>query len=300
MNNDLQDLDVFIVDDDEAIRDSLSIYLGSLGVKVRTATNPVEALSILKATPANIVITDVRMPQMDGMEFLQKLKERYGDDVEVLIITGHSNESLAIEALKNGAFDYFRKPLHARQIVESLRRTKQFTELKKENKRLKACLKHVQEIDDKKVCFGKSPASVNMFSLLKRVGAVPETTVLLYGETGVGKEVAARYVHDESQIDDAPFIALNCGAIPETLLESELFGHEKGAFTGADKNREGVFEMAKGGTVFLDEISEMSMAAQTRFLRVLEDRRFRRVGGAKEMNLGKTRVIAATNRDLLE
>ena len=300
MINDLKDLDVFIVDDDEAIRDSLTTYLVSLGVKVRTAINPVEALTVLKSSPTNIVITDIRMPQMDGIEFLQKLKERYGDEIEVLIITGHSNEGLAIEALKNGAFDYFRKPLHAREIIESLRRTKQFNELKKENKRLKACLKHVQEIDEKKVYMGQSPASRQMFSLLKRVSAVPETTVLLNGETGTGKEIAARYIHDESKNEESPFIALNCGAIPETLIESELFGHEKGAFTGADKSRSGVFEMAKDGTVFLDEISEMSLAAQTRFLRVLEDRRFRRVGGTREMKMGKTRVIAATHRDLMQ
>ncbi|MDD7984797.1 sigma-54 dependent transcriptional regulator [Lentisphaera marina] len=294
--HELKDLEVFIVDDDEAIRDSLTMYLSSLGVIVRCACNPIDALVELKKKPAGVVISDVRMPQMDGMTFLKELKKAYGDDTEVLIITGHSNETLAIEALKNGAFDYFRKPLHAREVVESLKRTKRFNDLKKENAQLKQRLKLNQHEDFG--FFGDSPASQNMLEMMRRVSKIPQTSVWLHGETGAGKEVAARHIHKLSCEDEKTFVAINCGAIPEKLIESELFGHEKGAFTGADSRRLGVFELGKGGTVFLDEISEMPLNAQVKLLRVLEDRVFRRVGGDQEIKLGETRILVASNRDL--
>ncbi|WDE95723.1 sigma-54 dependent transcriptional regulator [Lentisphaera profundi] len=294
--HELKDLEVFIVDDDEAIRDSLSMYLASLGVHVRCACNPIDALAELKVKSAGIVISDVRMPQMDGMTFLKELKKTYGDDTEVLIITGHSNEALAIEALKNGAFDYFRKPLHAREVVESLKRTKRFNDLKQENAQLKQRLELNQT--SKIGFFGDSPATKTMLEMMRRVSKMPMTCVWLHGETGSGKEIAARHIHELTCGEKKPFVAINCGAIPEKLIESELFGHEKGAFTGADSRRSGVFELAKGGTVFLDEISEMPLNAQVKLLRVLEDRVVRRVGGDQEIKLDDTRILVASNRDL--
>ncbi len=292
----LTKFDVLVVDDDEAVRDSLSSFLGSVGIQVRTASTPEEALGIARNEGVQVVISDVRMPGMDGITLLGKLHE-ISPDIEVLIVTGHSNEQLAIDALRAGAFDYFRKPLNAREIVESLRKTRQFQLLRAENRNLKALIERTQETAGAPV-FGSAPASQELLARLQRAAAATETTVLLCGETGTGKEVAARFLHQHSRPSDAPFVAVNCGAFPEQLLEAELFGHEKGAFTGADKQKPGIFEMAQGGTVFLDEVSEMSLGAQSRFLRILEERKFRRVGGTREVEISGVRVIAATNRDL--
>jgi DNA-binding NtrC family response regulator len=288
---------VLIVDDDEAVRDSLSEYLMDKGWTVETAESADEALELVADGVGDIVVTDIRMPGMNGLTLLRTLREA-DPDIEVLITTGFSNESVVIEALKSGASDYFRKPLNGADVAKSLTRTRRMQSLKRENRRLKALLSHVATVSDRYRFVGTSDASRQLITRLERLAASPDTTVLLTGESGVGKEVAARMIHHLSRSADAPFVAVNCGGIAETLLESQLFGHERGAFTGADKRTPGIFEAAAGGTVLLDEISEMSMAAQSRFLRVLEDRRFTRVGGTREIKLGDTRIIAATNRDL--
>ena len=292
-------VDILLVDDDEAIRDSLGEYLDSMGWNIKTADCAEKGLEIAESGYGDIVLSDVRMPGMDGLEFLRKLKE-LNSDLEVLIITGHSNEALAIEALKSGAYDYFRKPVNPKEVINSLEKTSAFQLLKKENRNLKALLERFNHVDDRHNFLGDGPVSRNLLNKLEKVAKVPEATVLLSGESGTGKEVAARLIHRLSRNPGAPFIAINCGAVAENILESELFGHEKGAFTGADKLKPGIFEMAQGGTVLLDEISEMSMHAQSRFLRVLEERRYRRVGGIKEVDIKGVRIIAATNKNLEE
>jgi DNA-binding NtrC family response regulator len=286
-----------VVDDDEAVRDSLATYLESDGWDVVTAGSGEHALERMREGEADVMITDVRMPGIDGITLIREALD-LDPDIEVLVTTGHSNEDLAIDALRAGAFDYFRKPLAGSEISASLQRTRRVRELKLENRRLRALLARMTKVTRHHTFLGRSGAAQTLLSQLEKVAAAAKATVLLTGESGVGKEVAARMIHRLSSSGDAPFVALNCGGVAESLLESELFGHEKGAFTGADKRNAGIFEMASGGTVFLDEISEMSHQAQTRLLRVLEERTVRRLGGTREVSVDDVRVVAATNRDL--
>lgn len=292
-------LTILIVDDDEGVRDSLTQYLCSSGWNTVSAQSGSEAIELVKSGQGDIVISDVRMPGMSGIDLTRKLKT-IDSNIEVLIATGHSSEGLAIEALKAGAFDYFRKPLDVVEVSTSLERTKRFREMKLENSRLKAVIERIATINDDHAFIGESLAAKMMLRKIEKVAHSPITTVLLTGESGVGKEIVARLVHKLSRSPSSPFIAVNCGGIAETLLEAELFGKEKGAYTGADKTTPGIFEMANNGTVLLDEISEMSFQAQSRFLRVLEERKVRRVGGTKEICIGNTRIIAATNKNLQE
>ena len=291
-----KNVDVLLVDDDEAIRDSLSFYLESSGWKIKALESPLEALEVVKEGFGDIVISDIKMPDMDGLTFLSKVKE-VNPDLEVLMITGHSNEALAIEALKNGAFDYFRKPLNAEEIITSLYRTRKYQRLREENRKLQSILDGYNK-EELPTFFGESPKGQDLLKQLQRAASVDDATILLNGESGVGKEVASRMIHSLSRCKNKPFVALKCGGLAENILESELFGHERGSFTGADKQKAGIFELGMGGTVLLDEISEMSLHAQSRFLRVLEERTFRRVGGAKEISFAGTRIIAASNKDL--
>ena len=289
---------ILIVDDDEAVRDSLTEYLQSAGWTTASAESGNKALEIVGSGKGSIVITDVCMPGMDGISLTRKLR-LIDPDIEVLIATGHSNEDLAIEALKAGAFDYFRKPIKAQDVEASLQRTKKYREIRLENTRLKAVVERLTKVDNKHSFVGKSnPAKFIIQQTEKVASSSPETLILLTGQSGAGKEVIARLIHKLSQSPSSPFIPVNCGGFVETLLEAELFGHEKGAFTGADKIVPGVFEIAADGTILLDEISEMSMQAQSRFLRVLEDRCFRRLGGTKEISMQNSRIIAATNMNL--
>ncbi|HAR67217.1 MAG TPA: hypothetical protein DCR55_13535 [Lentisphaeria bacterium] len=290
---------ILVVDDDEAVRDSLSGYLEAEGWTVKQAASGPEALEVVRTAAIDAVISDIRMPGMDGITLLKKLKELHSD-VEVLITTGHSSEDTAISALKAGAFDYFRKPLEGQKISASLRRTKRLCELKQENHRLSALVERLNKGTDRCAFVGDSPAAKRLLGMIEKVSASPHSTVLVTGESGTGKEIAARLIHYLTNGGEGPFMALNCGGVAETLLESELFGHERGAFTGADKRSPGIFEMAIGGTVFLDEIGELSMAAQTRLLRVLEERTVRRLGGQREVSVANTRVISATNRNLAD
>lgn len=291
-----KNVDILLVDDDEAVRDSLGFYLQNSGWKIKAVESPLMALDLVKEGYGDIVISDIKMPEMDGLTFLDKVKQ-VNPDLEVLMITGHSNESLAITALKNGAYDYFRKPLNAEEIITSLHRTRKYQKLKEENRKLQTIL-NAYNNDELPSFFGESTKGQNLLKQIQRAATVDDATVLLNGESGVGKEVASRMIHSLSQSKNKPFMALNCGGLAENILESELFGHERGSFTGADRQKAGIFELANGGTVLLDEISEMTMHAQSRFLRVLEERTFRRVGGAKEISFAGTRIIAATNKDL--
>ncbi len=288
---------LLIVDDDFAVRDSLSEYMQSIGCRTLTAETAEIAMQFVENGKGDIVITDVCMPGMNGIDLTVKLKE-IDPDIEVLIATGHSDEQLAIDALKAGAFDYFRKPINVVEVAASVKRTQRFRDISRENSRLKAIVACITKIDSRHYFVGESAAYKAIAKQIEKVSRIPNTTILLTGESGVGKEVIARMIHKFSNSPSSPFIAINCGGIPETLLESELFGREKGAYTGADKMTPGVFEMAIGGTVLLDEISEMSVHAQSRFLRVIEERCLRRLGGTKELSIDDVRIVATTNRNL--
>ena len=290
---------VLIVDDDPVILDGLSGYLRLEDWRVECAGSGEEALSKLKSADIGFVITDINMQGMTGIDLLQRIRGQH-PEVEVIVMTGQSSEDFAVQALKAGAVDYFHKPIRGPEVSASLMRSLRVMDLKSKNSQLNALVSRYSHGESNHRFIGTTPAAKALREQLEKVAQIPDTTVLLTGESGVGKEVAARMIHWGSRPPDAPFVAINCGGISESLLERELFGHEKGAFTGADKRAPGVFEMALGGTVVLDEISEMSHSGQARLLRVLEEKTFRRVGGASEVNLSSTRIIAATNKRLEE
>jgi two-component system response regulator AtoC len=285
---------VLLVDDDEINLKSLSLYLKSHKWEVLCASSGKEALERLKDSSIKIVITDIKMPDIDGLTLLRKIKELQ-KDVEVIMMTGHSTEDIAISALKAGAFDYFHKPVDPKTVIVSLLKTKYILELVQKNKRLES-LVGLLSAGKKEILMGKS--SKPMMEMLGKIAKTTDASVLITGESGSGKEVVARLLHQMSKPEKAPFVAINCGGISETLLERELFGNERGAYTGAEKQMPGIFELAIGGTVLLDEITEMNLAAQSRFLRVIEERSFRRLGGSSEISLVDTRIIGATNKDL--
>ena len=289
---------VLVVDDDKSVLDSLSGFL------IQEKWNPIcvdtahEAIKKISSGGVSLVISDINMPDMDGLALLDKIRKT-DQDVEVIIMTGYSSEETAIEALRLGAFDYFKKPISGNEIINSLKRARKMLELKSKNALLSNLVSRLS-FPEKESFIGESNASKKILSQLEKIAKYPDATVLLTGESGVGKEIVARTLHNMSKDKGKPFVAFNCGGVSESLLERELFGHEKGAFTGAEKRSPGLFEMAIDGTVLLDEISEMSMTAQTRFLRVMEERCFKRVGGTSEINLGNTRIIGTTNRNLEE
>lgn len=288
---------VLIVDDDDYILDSFSAFLRQGNWNVSCAKSADEALQKIKKEHVELVITDISMPAMDGLSLLKRIKE-INPEIEVILMTGYSNEESAIQALKAGAFDYFRKPIKGNEVIASLSRTKHVLELKFQNKRLKALLSHLAEKDNKHPFVGDSEAAIFIIRQLKKIAVLSNATVLISGETGVGKEVAARMLHQLSKPKDSPYVAANCGGISESLLMRELFGHERGAFTGAENRSPGFFEMSLGGTLLLDEISELSLSAQSSLLRVMDERSFRRVGGSYEISLGNTGITLCTNKDL--
>lgn len=287
---------ILLVDDDEINLKSLSLYLKSQKWDVVCASSGREAIQKLENSSIKIVITDIKMQDMDGITLLRKIKNLQ-KDVEVIMMTGHSNEDIAIDALKAGAFDFFRKPVNVNNVMASLLKTKFVIDLVQKNRRLESLI-GILSAGKKEILIGNSPQSIQMLEMLKKIAKTSDTSVLITGESGAGKEVVARLLHQMSKPEKAPFVAINCGGISENLLERELFGNEKGAFTGAEKRMPGIFELAIGGTILLDEITEMNLAAQSRFLRVIEERSFRRLGGSAEISLMDTRIIAATNKDL--
>lgn len=288
---------LLIVDDDEVILDSLSSFLRQENWDVICASTGDEALQKIRKKNIELVISDISMSGMDGVTLLKKIKE-INPEIEVIIMTAFSSEDSAVRALKAGAFDYFRKPFHANGVKASLLRTNRVIQLKSQNTRLKALVSRLSEKSPKYPFIGNSKTTLSLLEKLKKIASTPDATVLISGESGVGKEVAARTIHQLSKHAEGPFVAINCGGISEGLLQRELFGHEKGAFTGADKRSPGVFEMALGGTILLDEISELSSSGQSTLLRTLDERCFRRVGGSSEVFLKDTRIIACTNKSL--
>ncbi len=283
---------ILIVDDELSVRDSLSKWFREDGFKVGAAENANKALTLMNDGPWDVILLDIKMPGMDGLELQKRIRE-IDKSASVIMITAFAAVDSAVQALKEGAFDYVTKPVdpeHLSHLVQNALRTKKLTD---ENWRLRQQMSELSGVED---IVGESSQMKKVIDLAKTV-AQTDTTVMIRGESGTGKELVARTIHANSARKYFPIITVNCGAVPETLLESELFGHEKGAFTGAQFRRKGKFEMADGGTIFLDEIGTISQKMQVQLLRVLETKQFTRVGG-NEMISSDFRVICATNRDL--
>ncbi len=284
---------VLVVDDEENLRLVLRTLLRRHGYEVETAKNGEEALALVDGFGPDVVLTDVRMPKMGGLDLLETLRAK-GNDATVIVMSAYGNMDLAIEAMKAGAYDYVQKPFKPDEVVLTLRKAEEREALRRENRALRDEIRKEHRFED---ILAKSPRMQEIFRTIAKI-ADYKTTVLVTGESGVGKELIARAVHRRSSRRGGPFVAVNCGALPENLLESELFGHKKGAFTDAVLDRRGLFEEANGGTLFLDEIGELPLGLQVKLLRVLEDERIRRLGDSKDVQVD-VRIIAATHRDLL-
>ncbi len=283
---------VLVVDDEIDIQISLKGILEDEGYKVLLCGSGEEALDILLKEPeVDIVFLDIWLTGMDGLDVLDVIKKRYRD-IPVIMISGHGNIETAVQSMKKGAFDYIEKPLSLEKIVVTAQKALEFRKLHLENQSLKSKIKgeYIQELT------GESKAIQTLKAQIDKV-APTDAWVLITGENGTGKEIVARSIHKKSKRSKRPLIAINCAAIPEDLIESELFGHEKGAFTGADKVHIGKFELAHKGTLFLDEIGDMSLKTQAKILRILQEQTFERIGGIKTIKVD-VRVIVATNKDL--
>jgi len=287
-----KDVSLLIVDDEPAIRDSLTSWFEEDGFDVDSAEDARAALAKLDARPVDIVLLDIKMPGMDGMELLKRIRAMV-PDVVVIMITAFASVETAVQALKDGAFDYVTKPFDPDDLNRLIRNAIRQRALVMENKALKAGMDALIQVDE---IVGESAAIRRVLELVGTVSGT-DATVLVRGETGTGKELIARAVHVNSPRRYFPIITMNCGAVPDGLLESELFGHERGAFTGASHRRKGKLELANGGTLFLDEIGNVSSRMQMELLRVLETKRFARVGGAAEVEVD-FRLVCATNADL--
>jgi DNA-binding NtrC family response regulator len=283
---------ILIAEDNDLNRENLTELLMQSGYLVKAVSNGREAMDLLVDEKFDLLITDLRMPQVDGMELLKFTKELNPDNM-VILITGYATVNTAVDAMKMGAFDYIIKPLKDDLVKLSVSRALSFVKLKEENITLKS---HLKERYDFGKMIGYSDPMKKIFDAIEKV-STSDSTILIHGESGTGKELVARAIHYNSDRKDQPLITVNCGAIPEELLESELFGHEKGAFTGAIRTRIGRFELAQNGTIFLDEIGDMSPALQVKLLRVIQEKQFERIGGVKTVNVD-VRIITATNQDL--
>ncbi len=283
---------LLVVDDELSMREFLAILLEREGYEVVTAGDAATALSHLASTEFALVISDVQMPGLNGLALLERIKEASPETV-VLLITAFSTAEQAVEAMKLGAYDYLAKPFKVDEVKLLVANALEKRDLRRENRQLR---EKVAVCDGYGGIVGNSRRMQELFQLLGKV-AESTTTVLISGESGTGKELAARAIHHAGPRRSKPFVAVNCGAIPENLIESELFGHARGAFTGAVGERPGLFEQAGGGTVFLDEIGELPLAMQTRLLRVIQEREVRRVGGSSVKKVD-VRLVAASNRDL--
>ncbi len=280
---------ILIVDDEPAILTSLSKILEDEGYQIAMAKSGQEALKALVADPPDLMMLDIWMPELDGIETLKRVREQ-APQVQVVMMSGHGNIETAVKAIKLGAYDFIEKPLSLENVTLRVRHALDQRRLQEENKTLRS------KVDRQFELVGTSPAMQKLRALIKTAGPA-NARVLIGGENGTGKELVARAIHQHSPRVDKPFVAVNCAAIPETLIESELLGHEKGSFTGATTQKRGQFEQADGGTLFLDEIGDMSLSTQSKVLRVLQEQQFMRVGGTKVIKVD-VRVIAASNKDL--
>ncbi len=283
---------ILIADDNEFNRDNLAQILKEDGHEVKAVSDGREGIEAFLEDRFDLVITDLRMPNVDGLEFLKYIKKINKNNI-VIVITGHGTINSTVESMQHGAFDFITKPIKEDLVKLSVNRALSFTKLHEENIFLKEHLQERQKFDK---IIGYSDCMKKVFAIIDKVSA-SDSTILIDGESGTGKELVARAIHFKSDRNNQPLIAVNCGAIPEDLLESELFGHEKGAFTGAIRSRMGRFELAQGGTIFLDEIGDMSPALQVKVLRVIQEKQFERIGGIKTIN-ADVRIIAATNQNL--
>ncbi len=283
---------ILLVDDEADMLENCSRLLLSMGYLPRTASNGEEALKAIEEEIPALVLSDLKMPRMGGIELIQKVKERY-PGLHVILFTAFGSIESAVEAIKEGAFDYLSKPFTADQLKHSIERALETLRLLRENRALKEQLSDNFKFDN---ILGKSKGIKDVIEMVKKIAST-NSNILILGESGTGKELIARSIHVNSRRANKPFVPLDCAAVPETLIESELFGHEKGAFTDAHVSRDGIFEIANTGTLFLDEIGELGMDLQAKLLRVIQERNIRKIGGRKEIGLD-IRIIAATNRDL--
>ncbi len=283
---------ILVVDDERIVRDSLSKWFREDAFNVGTAENAAEALKLLQAQRWDIILLDIKMPGMDGMELQQRIKE-IDSSATIIFITAHASVDTAVKALKAGAFDYIAKPIDPDYLSHLVQNALKQRSLVGENIRLKERISEFAKIDE---IVGESPQIKKVFEMIETV-AKTDTTVMIRGESGTGKELIARAIHANSDRRYFPIVAINCGALPEGVLESELFGHERGAFTGAQYRRKGKLELADGGTLFLDEVGNIGMKTQMDLLRVIETKQFTRVGGNEIIKVD-FRTICATNRDL--
>lgn len=279
---------ILIIDDEAPIRQALRDILEYENYTIIEAENAMQALSILQNEKFNTIISDIKMPNMDGIELLSKIQEIC--ETPVIMITGHGDIDTAVETIKKGAYDYITKPLDLNRLLVSVRNAKDKQYLMVETKKLKKKINKQYDI------IGESPAIKQLKVMIDKV-APTNARVLITGENGTGKELVAHWLHEKSDRSSNTFVEVNCAAIPSELIESELFGHEKGSFTSAVKQRKGNFELADNGTLFLDEIGDMSLSAQAKVLRALQENKITRVGGEKDINVN-VRVIAATNKNL--
>lgn len=282
---------ILVIDDERAIRNTLKDILSFEGFEVEEAADGAEGLEMIKAKDYNCILCDVKMPKMDGIEVLEKVKE-LKPDIPFVVISGHGNIETAVDAVKKGAFDFISKPPDLNRLLITIRNAMDRGSLVTETKQLRKRISRNAEM------IGSSAAMKHIHDTIAKVAAT-DARVLITGANGVGKELVARNIHELSSRANGPMIEVNCAAIPSELIESELFGHEKGSFTSAIKQRIGKFEQARGGTLFLDEIGDMSLDAQAKVLRALQESKITRVGGDKEIKVD-VRVIAATNKDLMQ
>ncbi len=285
---------LLVIDDERSIRNTLKEILEYENYKVDIAEDGIRALELIKKFKYNVILCDIKMPKMDGIEVLEEIFKLY-TDIPVLMISGHGDIETAVEAMKKGAFDFMEKPIDLNRLLININNAVSKSDFVKENKRKK--IKKVK-INNPDEIIGESNAINRVKRIIEKVAST-EARVLITGDNGTGKELVAKALHEKSHRLKKPFIEVNCAAIPSELIESELFGHEKGAFTSAHKQRKGKFEQANGGTIFLDEIGDMSLSAQAKVLRALQEHKISRVGSDKEININ-VRVIAATNKDLKE
>ena len=280
---------VLVIDDEASIRQSLAGALKDEGYRVAVAGSGKEGLEAIRSERPDVILLDIWMPEMDGVETLRLVKAEWADQI-VIMMSGHGNIETAVKATKLGAFDFIEKPLSLERLLVLLQNVSGVLDLARENHALR------KQVQKTRMLVGESLAMKQLQELVRRVA--PTTgSVLITGENGTGKELVAQSIHALSPRYNKPFVEVNCAAIPEELIESELFGHEKGAFTGATQLRRGKFDLANGGTLFLDEIADMSLKTQAKILRILQEQKFERVGGAQTTSVD-VRIVAATNKDL--
>ncbi len=295
----MENLKILVLDDERVFRDEIKEFLETDGFQVHLAAKPSEAFDILKLTEIDIIILDLKLPEMDGITVLQKVKELY-PEIEVIMITGHGDMDAVIQAMRYGAVEFFPKPFRLIDMKAAIQRTKRYIQLSTRYREVEHSYALVSKELRESVGYeimGSSKAIRQVVDLMSKVAKADTTSVLITGESGTGKELVARGIHYLSSRKNAYFHAVNCSAVPDTLFESEFFGHKKGAFTGANEEKIGWFEIANGGTLFLDEIVDMQHPMQSKLLRVLEDKKIRRIGANNDVSVD-VRIIAATNQNI--